>query len=52
LGISREIPKFLDLIPLEFAVQEEKIGGTPPLNPDKPKLFEQAGDVMRASRPW
>jgi hypothetical protein len=51
LGISREIPKFLDLIPLEFAVPEEKIGGTP-LNPDKPKLFEQAGDGMRASGTW
>jgi len=36
----------LDLIRLEFAVQEGKIGGTmsmlaPPLNPDKPKLFEE-----------
>jgi len=24
---------------------------TPPLNPDKPKLFEEVRDVMRTTRP-
>jgi hypothetical protein len=37
---------FLDLIRLEFAVEEEKIGATMPTltappNPDKPKLLDQ-----------
>jgi hypothetical protein len=43
---------FLDLIRLEFTVEEEKIGATmptltPPPNPDKPKLLDQVRDVTR-----
>jgi hypothetical protein len=42
----------LDLIRLEFAVEEEKIGVTmrilaSPPKPDKPKLLDQVRDVMR-----
>jgi hypothetical protein len=43
------------LIRLEFTVRQRKIGGTiamlaPPLNPDKPKIFEQVRTVMWATR--
>jgi integron integrase len=42
----------LDLIRLEFAVEQEKIGVTMPIltsppRPDKPKLLDQVRDVMR-----
>jgi len=40
---------------IEVAVQQGKIGGTTPtlalpLNPDKPKVFEQVHDVMGTAR--